>query len=50
VLPPAEDAAGTGEWFWNLPVVPAHYRMLGPNRSPEFAQSQIQEAARRCLS
>jgi dimethylaniline monooxygenase (N-oxide forming) len=50
VLPPAEEAAGAGDWFWNRPVVPAHYRMLGPNRSPEFARSQIQEASRRCLS
>ncbi len=47
VLPPAEDAGG---WFWNLPVVPAHYRMLGPHRLPDFARRQIQEAASRCTS
>jgi dimethylaniline monooxygenase (N-oxide forming) len=46
VLPRAQDS----EWFLNRPVVPAHYRMLGPHSFPEFARRQITEAADRCLS
>ncbi len=49
VLPPVADG-GSDEWFLNQPVVPAHYRMLGPYSSPEFAHQQILEAAARCLS
>jgi hypothetical protein len=49
VLPPTADRR-SGEWFLNLPAVPAHYRMLGPHSSPEFAYQQILEAAARCRS
>ncbi|HET7015521.1 MAG TPA: FAD-dependent oxidoreductase [Streptosporangiaceae bacterium] len=46
---PTEDS-DSGEWYWNLPVVPAHYRMLGPHSSPDFARGQITEAVDRCRS
>jgi dimethylaniline monooxygenase (N-oxide forming) len=53
VLPPArpssgaEDVDDADDWFWNSPVVPAHYRMLGAHSAPEIAAGQIREAAAR---
>jgi dimethylaniline monooxygenase (N-oxide forming) len=47
VLPQAGGSPGTHDWFWNSPVVPAHYRMLGPHSAPAVAARQIEEAAAR---
>lgn len=50
LLPGAPVGWGAGGWFWDSPVVPAHYRMLEPHSCPEFAWTQIMEAASRCVS
>jgi dimethylaniline monooxygenase (N-oxide forming) len=50
LLPGDEVGSGAGGWFWDSPVVPAHYRMLGPHSCPEFARMQITDAASRCVS
>jgi dimethylaniline monooxygenase (N-oxide forming) len=47
VLPSAEEHPGTHAWFWNTPVVPAHYRMIGAHSAPAVAARQIDEAAAR---
>lgn len=45
--PPADASPRTHDWFWNSPVVPAHYRMLGPHSAPAVAARQIRETAAR---
>jgi dimethylaniline monooxygenase (N-oxide forming) len=47
VLPPVQPS-GVDDWFWDSPVIPAHYRMLGSHNAPEVAESQIEEAISRC--
>lgn len=49
LLPGAQTGLDADRWFWDSPVVPAHYRMLGPHSCPAFARGQIMEAASRCM-
>ncbi|SQD97617.1 conserved hypothetical protein [Parafrankia sp. Ea1.12] len=48
VLPEPESARDEKNWFWDAPVIPAHYRMMGAHAAPTVARVLIEEARARC--
>lgn len=48
VLPNPESSRDENDWFWDAPVIPAHYRMMGAHAAPTTAWALIEEARARC--